>query len=1124
MFYFSAQRIRAAWAQIRPFDFGMWFSHLRSESYYNPAEDYGFRGIWKMIASNTTVLPGFTQARFEHVHGPFMQTLFGAKLLVKGGDRIWQQIVGKDGLLSRISQAVEGQIKAQALQQGTRQLLVDIAQGMDNEAIGKETPKAVLFWRLFSGEAIIPMDAEYVLELKNELLQTTTKLGKGGVSGHFVRLLVPTKAFYVEPTPIGFPVVHSVIHPVVISVRYQNIKLAYDHQEGSVVPHALQVTGTIQPTVLSFRQSRTFVAEMQGQMTPTMKVTDLKELNLQANFRIGYEHSARRFRVSITPQFDRIFHTGLCTELKLDTNTIIDSEPGNKVVDYGKCIKSMQWPLRSDLQMGGLQTGMVLRLMGESHQPWAGFSTLVSKNAQHDGLFGAPLWLLHKGMKHHACSLYLEADKQMPVNEWAVVIDMDSNVEQLAKMAVGQQTQQVQQAKVQYQARGDENLGSELQEAIRKVEQALEKADNKIDETTVEEQALVKIEGRYKGQPKRTIKVAMKKIYNFGKTEQRLAVAAEQQESRRWVELFGTLSYPRIGSPLRYNPTSSSGDERMNGTLLVTIQDGQQEQVYRMNLHAVKSEEQGKNSEHEWFETRCIAEQSAGWTQTDACKKAILKDNSLDRMEMTIEIPNNADPMAKDLAYKVLDMMKYQFYPKMQSEIASHQKRQENLRDGKQEIRIFANAVRNSPWSLLYDVHVETPQETTTFSKISLPGVRPIHMQLTAKQQLENMLSAGQGQKRCVLGDEYVRTYDNVTFGLDVKQGCEYVLTRDQSEGTPDFTVTFKVVEPATFGKIIRIQLSDALVEFYPFGNTERYFKVGLNGQVHKVTFGKPIMFSYGHGKQASIQAQPTGNHVPILIFSDQETNFGVEFDGQAAAIYVDGYKGQTNGICGTNDNEQAHEFIGPHGHEYTHANEFIASYGIGNGCKTPAASTNDQQMAKLNEKLKQIRLQEMNKKEQIYKDMQLPQASQPGQQRVPNQHWNEQLEEQMFSETGIFSRIQPAQKWEKKAASHDAGHMHKQDMDQEDRQVLRTSMTVENGKVCFSVQPVPTCKPGYHKQGVLRTERVESICLERNNEAAIQAVHDIRNGNVVDIASLEPYQKGRHSVMVNVPRCMRYD
>lgn len=1160
-FFFSAQRIRAAWTQIRPFDFGSEFSHFRSTGYYSceyqllsiihallyksslqicypqknlvvlhnlpfcfvmlstaDAENFGIRGIWKYIASNTTVFPAYSEAKFEQVRGPFLKTLIGAKFLVKGGDKIWEQLVGKSGLLERVAQAVGGQTMHG--QQETQRLLKDIAQGMGVNQYEDETPKAVLFWKLFAGEAVIPLDKQYFHELQQEFLQTVTKLGQQGLTGYFFRVFVPTKAFHVEPTTMGFPIVHSTIHPVVVYVHYQNIKLHYNHNEGHVAPHTFELTGTVHPTVLSFRQSRVFVGDKEGHQTPTVKVTDVKEFTHRFGFRLGYVQPEHRFYFQYKPVYDRVFHSGHCTELTLESNTIIDEQPRTRVLDYGKCVKSLYEPLNFNKEIGGSWFGMVLRLTGESHQPWAGLPIFGSRQARHEGLLGAAMnRLANGGMKHHAISLYLEADKQQPINEWSAVIDLDSNIERLAKLATNQQTQQVQKVKAEYMPR-KLPINGELQQVIGKVENLLQKTDD-IDETTIERQMLVKIEGSYQGQPKRTINIAMKKIHNFEKTEQKYALAVEHKESNKGFELYGAVSYPQIGSPFRYDPTYFSEDERMNGTLVAQLRglglQQQQEQIYRVNFQAVKSEEQKQESELEWYEARCLAEQKAGKTMTDICKKAILKDNSLDAMNMTIELPRNVDPIARSLAYKTLDMIKYQYYPQMESKIAGYEQRglhQQMLQNGEQKIFISANATRDSAWSLLYNVRVEMPLENVTFSQIRLPGLRPVHMQLSLKEQLEHVMYRGQKDNVCVLGDKYVRTYDNVTFGLDVKQGCEYVLTRDQSEGQPDFTVTFQVVRPETFGKKIRVQLYNQLVEFEPFTTTDRYFTVMINGQEHKVTFDKPVVFQYAGGEHAYINAFETSHphHAPVITLVTESKKFAVHFDGHAARVFADNkYKGATNGICGNNDNEKDHEFVGPKGHEYEHANEFIASYGIGQQCKTPAENTHEKLMSTLKHEVEQIRQQEQLKKDRLRKQMQsdYEQGQQEGddEQQEFNKFWMEQQDEQF---------------WGNQQESME--HQWNTENEQEQRQVLKTTYSIENGHACFSSKPVATCKPGYKPQGVLRTERVESVCLEKNHEAARDAVQQILAGNTVDTSSLERYQKGRLFTMHKVPQCERDD
>nr|WOF76306.1 vitellogenin 1-like protein [Dermanyssus gallinae] len=1113
-----AQRIRAAWTQIRPVKFDMAYSHLSSKHYYNAAEDIGVRGIWKMIASNVTAIPSFTQGRLEHVYGPYVQTLFGAKLLVKGGDQIWNELVGMDGLLERIANAFEGQIHKSDEKQEAFKLLKDIAEGMDLKVSHDKTPKAVLFWRLFSGEAVIPMDSEYLKELKDELLQSVTKFGKEGLSGHFIRVFFPTKAFHIEPTPIGLPVVHSTVHPLVVSVRYRNVKVRFANQKGRIVPKSLEVTGTVQPTLLSLRQSRVFIADKKGQASPTVKVSDVKEFNLQVALKISYAQPERRFFFNVKPRFERIFHSGRCAEIGLFANAIIGEESQSTAVDYAKCVRPTSQSIGYHHQIGGPQTGMIIRLVGKSDQVWPDLSIFGST----DDLRRAPIAVLNNlvfGMKHHAMSVYLEADQQQPVTEWTVIVDKDYNIDDLVSMPIREQIKKIQKISVQYKPRRGEQLKPEFEQMIHRMDQLLEKTVNEIEETTIEKQTLLKIQGRFQDQPRHTLRVAVKEVFNFEKTEQQYAIVAEHQESRKSVELFANVSYSVVGSPFRYDATQLAEDARMNGTAFVKFV-GAQTHVYSTMFEAVKSENQLKKTNLGWFEVRCLAEQKAGKTMTEACRKAIVKDNYLDLMRITLHAPQGIHPAMKDFTNKILDLVKYKFYPHMRTELIGRVQRnqQQKYPHEENEVRITTNAIRDSPWAFLYDIRLEMPRENIILSKIRLPGLRPVHTQLTLKQQLEKTIYRGVKYSGCYLGENIVRTYDNVTFSLDVKPGCEYVLSRDQSPtSSPKFTVTFQVVSPQTLSKKVRVQLHDTVVEFEPFTASARAIKIVVNGTQHTVAFEKLIVFEYAAGKRVFISAYQTGHshHPPVVKLKTDTSDLVVMFNGYAAQTLVsDSYKGKVNGVCGNNDNESNHEFIGPHGNEYKHANEFIASYGIGKTCQVPVENTWEQLMEKFNTAMHVLRTKQIARKEQG--------GHHQGEDTVD--FWDDRQEDQQVAIAAPMEHTTQTQ-WSTVAQPHGGfHHLDGHELEQKNRQTLKTVVSVEKGFVCFSARPVPTCKPGYHKEGVLRTESVESVCVPRHLEVALQAMRDIRQGKIVDVSTLEPHQTKRPVTMFNVPKCQRYD
>jgi hypothetical protein len=1095
-----ARRVRDAWTQIRPFDFGMEFSHLRAKSYYDFVKNYGIRGIWKLVASNTTVLPTYTEGKIEQIRGPFMKTLFGAKLLVKGGDKIWEELTGKDGLLERVSHALEGQMKQGERREQTEQLLKDIASQVKFET-EDETPKAVLFWRLFSGEAIIPLDKQRLTELKNELVEFVHKFGKEGVSGHYMRIFVPTKAFHVEPSTIGLPIVHSTIHPIIVSIRFENIHFNFKNTEGRVVPETFELSGTIYPTILSLRQSRVFVTDVPTEKAPTVKVSNIKEAKFPLTFSFTYDREDKEVKTTLKPHMhERIYHSGHCTELNLEQNVLVDEQPMTDGVDYKHCIKNLIKPIHMNKEWLGVSPlGMTIKMSGVSHQPWAGLSFLGSKDVRRDGVIAGLLnRFANKGMKHEAFSLYLEDGKQQPINEWQFTFDFGSNIEQLAQKPLSQQAQKEINEHINVQKEHDDKLSAELQQLIHNVEQQLKKYEEEIDGTTIEKQMLVKIEGRYNGKVQRELKAVMKRIFNFEKTEQQLAVTVQADKNRSF-EIFANVSYPRVGSPFHYDPKSVAEDELVNGTLVVKMQ-GQNDHMIRVNFNATKTEEQRRQEEeqrqrgYDWFETQCMADQQDGRQNTDACKKAILKDQSLDRMQMTVELGNQmnreVEGKINQLAHKLLSLIKYKFYSHMESDITGRQwQGQKEAR----RIEISANATRVSPWSLLYNIRVEMPRENMTLWNMRLPGVRPPHMQLTIKQQLAHVMFRGQKETPCVLGARGVRTYDNVTFGLETRPGCEYVLTRDVSTTTPDFTVTFSVVNPETWAKKVRVQLANTQIELHPFQTHQRTFHVTVNGTQHEITYETPIVFHYAAGKKVFIHAYETveGHAAPIVQIYTESKEVTVQYDGQSAKVFVDNkYKGTTRGVCGNNDNEKNHEFVGPHGKEYFTPREFIASYGLTENCRVPVEG--------------KYLTQHKGEYENDF-----------------SSHHQQGIQRQMESES---DEDDEGNNWD---SSEEQGEEYKKNMYKYEQQQQRdegymqkTAAVAENGLMCFSEEPVQVCRPGYMKVGIAQKIQMNYICVEPSRPLAREAIKIVKGNGIVNIEKLQSESKGTSGQMVAYPIC----
>lgn len=80
------------------------------------------------------------------------------------------------------------------------------------------------------------------------MLELAYKAGKEGVTAHVVRMWMPKRVHYIAPTAVGLTVVNTVLHPIVLSLKLQDLSLQVKTVPGSFLPTNVHFSGTVHPT------------------------------------------------------------------------------------------------------------------------------------------------------------------------------------------------------------------------------------------------------------------------------------------------------------------------------------------------------------------------------------------------------------------------------------------------------------------------------------------------------------------------------------------------------------------------------------------------------------------------------------------------------------------------------------------------------------------------------------------------------------------------------------------------------------------------------------------------------------------------------------------------------------
>lgn len=97
-------------------------------------------------------------------------------------------------------------------------------------------------------------------------------------------------------------------------------------------------------SLFTTNQVRVFVSDLVGTPSPTVVLTDTKELNFKHTVEVEYsKEDAQQLQVSVKPHYGRVFLSAKCTEHVLTTNKIFEPLT-TPFLEYSKCIKSMAVP------------------------------------------------------------------------------------------------------------------------------------------------------------------------------------------------------------------------------------------------------------------------------------------------------------------------------------------------------------------------------------------------------------------------------------------------------------------------------------------------------------------------------------------------------------------------------------------------------------------------------------------------------------------------------------------------------------------------------------------------------------------------------------------------------------
>ncbi|EEC18889.1 vitellogenin, putative [Ixodes scapularis] len=938
-----ASRVRGVFTHLKPHDFGLRFAHLYKHTYYNAEHLFGLESLFKKVATNTSFFPSYLSHGIKYNLGPYFKTLLSAKLLLKGGEKVLDDVFGHDGLLTKVVLALQGELDTSPrhFEHHTRE--TSLFKELNVEPRKVETPKAVLLWQFLTGEAVLPVDEELFHELQTELLELVHKVGQEGLTYHFVRLVLPKQLYHVEPSPVGLPVVHTIQHPVLLSLKLDKLALSLQTAPGSLLPVSAKFTGTVHPSLFTTNQVRVFVSDLVGTPSPTVVLTDTKELNFKHTVEVEYsKEDAQQLQVSVKPHYGRVFLSAKCTEHVLTTNKIFEPLT-TPFLEYSKCIKSMAVPYTYEKTYGG--EFLNVDVSAVSHQPWSKpplYKVLPEGTTRLDALLQ---WIASKTYKHTVLSVDVKPYAADPVTEWTATFKYQNNLKELVEATLHQEEglyPEVSAAKeASWFARVNPFHGKKHhheQEHHEEEEHHWEfpaqywTVPTFLNKTHTKHALTVTLEGKDGGAVKKGVQLNYVGLRTLDKSSRKLYLDVETTFLPK-LSLFLNVTHPVVPSPFYYVP-SFLGKDVANATLYIRYGDDLTKPIV-VTYNATKTEEQvlgvhGYDGAPllKWFVPQCLEDQHNGFAVSYACRLATTFDAHLNHQVVHVKVPQHfADLVLKKYAFKSLNYLKYKLFPYVTFQALPHLTHQVEP-----EFTLYFNKSQVNPFVTVGSGVVVLPGEKLTVKNLKVSEFYSPNLLLSGYDRFLHSHYNGFPYLPCGVGKNYLRTYDNVSYPLELKDECKYLLTGDCTTRS-DFSVVLEPLDLEVGTKKLTLQLFDTVVVLPPPDLYKAEVVLTVNGTTYVATEYKDVVLPYKAYHKLFITVYPTsGPHdPPVVQLTNTLRTFKVVFDGVNAYVWVHPlYQSKTCGLCGNYDNEPAYEFFTPANELVSNYSLFVASYGFG--------------------------------------------------------------------------------------------------------------------------------------------------------------------------------------------------
>nr|WOF76307.1 vitellogenin 2 [Dermanyssus gallinae] len=1099
----SARRVQNVLGAFPKKSYGIDYSKWGTHTKYSPLMNFGYKGHWEITQSNVSAIPRAIYVGATANKGPFISTLGEFGMISKGLENL-DRFVGQKGGVQKIMENVMQRIRRDARtfvgDASVGRMLEEIENAFDfNTEENNEQLRAVVFGNVLGNEFYLPVDKQFVTKVAEKVGEEMIKILREEGSEktlRYVRVLLPRTYVQVAPAVNGLPVLMINRHPIVVSLALKDLKirLGAEKEELTLNPLTFAASGLIQPTVYftAFHTAMTINPLETSHVGYGLRTIEQTYMSLPIDASIQYTHQTKTLAFTFRPRFEKIFfHKTRAMTFKTEVLLISDVE--RPILDQYTVIKTQRKPYAID-RVFGEKLGMALRVQGLTvNENYA--DNLIYKifTGQHTAVTSILKGIANEWVLPRAWTVRIEQNKQTPIDKVKVVLRLGDYLKDRMLTEQTEQKQLKQQRLTQEQLVKEQAYPEYLRmiayedeyekvtgrkPATEKIEQALQR----IVKTTEKHWSQIEPELREKlnvnnaqvrsieyiitaiGQKKQPIAITGHAILASTPSKQaRLAeLTVDVEKHPISFEMQAVSAFAKAPQPFK----AEIREQDQRGILgfvaqLETPKIGKKQ--YAGKIEMTKSEEQKqlmKRSiqQQPWYYRQCEEDKKEYTSEmSSACTRTRYHKSALNRVYAEIELPEEIPQPIYNISRIIRDTLKVKLYGNLHATY--------NRKDMQQnKLQVELVYIDRFPAMHVANLTIRTPvNEELHFERIALPkALRPNSM-WTLKEQIKAFLKNNRPEPVCVYNGKVIRTFDNVTVSLDtVKVGQKYLVARDNDEQSKFSIVATKVQAAEESQTVLEVLLRDAtLIKLVP-SVQKGVYKVHVNQTVTEVTPHKVQVYQYGpwakHMLTLHVEEHKEGQDTLVVKVRDMHVH--IVYDGKNFLIEIAGpqIKGQLTGLCGDLNHQHIDELTGPRGCHYEREEDFVRAFSF-----------------------------------------------------VPET--NVAIEGEWVCPEGVHPRAASQMQISKKMEQQQAAQQKKQ-LNIQQRQIVReeynkmtpeTKMIHQDGKVCYSVDPVQACKPGLR---AVETEMhtVAFVCLPIQHPMTAMIQREIQvHGVIRNIPSVMP-------------------